>query len=561
MGPSPEGVQTNSRPGPPASNSRCVDVKLLVSSRGLEDPGGVLCRFAAQAADAPREGDDKGQAGGAGDAALRGLLAHPLPDDTLSDLASDIGSTDSLAPEEAVAKLQVQNQALWNKLRSLRNVQDENSDLKARLADLRGQLVAARKGKDGELHSAAQENKALKEKIRRLSSVCEDNVGAVKENSELRAQLEEMKFQVMMAKSESATRSDGKTDERSSTMEGLKTTNRELTARLQISRDNEQKVLKQLDDLRSALDKCKSELQETQWQLQEQEEQAAQCETLEAENSRLKAELEQLPTRHIRRSSLSRLSLDGSRSTTMDTVLSNLRQQNSDMQQKNKQLTEELDQLKLQLSQVESQKAKCQQALSDLKAELQSCQQDLQGAEEERDSLGAMVNELQQHLDESSGPETVRLKMTVSTLESDVSRLAADNEVLTTRLRALSASVDEDLAGVPLRSGDDEDSVLEYSSSEEECKSSVEKGVSQGTEEKLVDLSETMIAEMAEIACSGQSDKLGLSLSHAQYAGLLAAVQKAFEEVEAAKQSSILGGADKFTMLDRSLSKSLSMSS
>ena len=46
-----------------------------------------------------------------------------------------------MAPEEALARMQAQNQALWSKLRSLNRVQEENSDLKTRMAELKDQLV------------------------------------------------------------------------------------------------------------------------------------------------------------------------------------------------------------------------------------------------------------------------------------------------------------------------------------------------------------------------------------------------------------------------------------
>ena len=308
---------------------------------------------------------------------------------------------------------------------------------------------------------------------------------------------------------------------------------------------------------RSALDISKSEVESLNWKLEQHEQQVAQSEALETENLQLKAELEGASGRLCQ---FSHSDTDNGVGTGATDVMSHLRMQNSDLQRKSKELADEVERLKRDLALVSSQKLGIQNASSQLKAELQACQNQLLAMGEERDSMSAMVTELQQHLDESSVSEIVQLRLAVARLETDVARLAADNEVLTTQLRAVSANVDEDLSGMPSRSPEPSDRLLDSSDSEYNG-SPREKGVSQGTQsEKLIDLSEAMVAEMADIAYSGENQKLGITLSHVQYAGLIGAVQKAMKQVEEAKQNSILGGANSFSVLDSSLTRSLMIS-
>ena len=72
------------------------------------------------------------------------ILCSRSADDPLNDLASDLGSTELLSPEEAAAKMHTQNQALLTRLRSLTHVQAENARLKARIVELKKQSVSVR---------------------------------------------------------------------------------------------------------------------------------------------------------------------------------------------------------------------------------------------------------------------------------------------------------------------------------------------------------------------------------------------------------------------------------
>ena len=73
------------------------------------------------------------------------------------------------------------------------------------------------------------------------------------ENSELRAQVEELKFEVIMAKSDAASRPESASGDLASLVDSLKRSNQDFVSKMEIAKTNEQKLLKQLEDLRYAL--------------------------------------------------------------------------------------------------------------------------------------------------------------------------------------------------------------------------------------------------------------------------------------------------------------------
>lgn len=71
-----------------------------------------------------------------------GGFSEDLGSEVGTPIASGIGSLDNLPPEEAIAKLEAQNQALWTKLQAATRIQRDNTMLQAELVSAKNKLVS-----------------------------------------------------------------------------------------------------------------------------------------------------------------------------------------------------------------------------------------------------------------------------------------------------------------------------------------------------------------------------------------------------------------------------------
>eukprot|EP00210_Caulerpa_lentillifera_P004792 g4574.t1 len=176
------------------------------------------------------------------------------------------------------------------------------------------------------------------------------------------------------------------------------------------------------------------------------------------------------------------------------------------------------------------------QSLRSLSIKQKDLQRRLVEAEEERDHFKSVTVDLQQQVDVSSPETCVQLRALIQELETEISRLEQDNEDLYNQVQS---------GSVPMSHG----GLTEDGRSPSELQM-----ISKS--EELVDCSLDIMGEMANVA---SENELGISLSYVQYAGLLAAIQKAIKQFEEAKLSPDTT-TNTLEVLDRSLNSSLSIS-
>ncbi|GMH35805.1 hypothetical protein BSKO_03673 [Bryopsis sp. KO-2023] len=463
-------------------------------------------------------------------------------------LASELGSLDSLPPEEAVAKLEAQNQVLWAKVRASSKVQKENVELCAELDSARDELAIARTDAEDQIRRLEESGDALKGRLRELAKEAEDNAAVKKENSELLAEVEDLKFQVLMAKS--STSSDNEQKNYEDVVNELRKSNKKLVIQVKQAQSNEERLNKEVDELRSALKESQNKagpsgsdsvISDLQWKLEEYKAQSEECEILESENIRLRAKLEDLEKN----------------AETLKTQCSKAEALTERLKPKVDDLENEISCLESRLADLEQENDGLSRAKNTLAEELATCQRQCTESEEGRSYLTSVVEDLEKQLDACSPEQVVELRSLMRRMESDNSRLESDLEILSMQLRSreqgggsmsydMNSTIPEACEGVSYEgSVFSEQHDLGHTLHEERS-------------EQLVDLSEDIMTEMANVANVGDSLNLGISMSYVQYAGLLAAVQKAMKQLEEARLSSVTS-PDAFTLLDQTLSRSLSI--
>lgn len=191
-----------------------------------------------------------------------------------------------------------------------------------------------------------------------------------------------------------------------------------------------------------------------------------------------------------------------------------------------------------------------------MEEEMRKCSKELTEAGEAQSYLTSVVEDLQKQLDACSPDQVVYLRGMIQRLEADNSQLQADIEVLSMQLRGTS-SQSCNLGSKPA-AGDTFDEAS-YRDELEGTDYDEEGALVSGCErsEKLVDLSQDIVTEMANV---GSHAKVELVLSAVQYAGLLSVVQKAMKQMEGLKSRSD-SQQDTFALLDQTLSRSLSITS
>lgn len=189
--------------------------------------------------------------------------------------------------------------------------------------------------------------------------------------------------------------------------------------------------------------------------------------------------------------------------------------------------------------------------------EMRKCQKELAEAGEAQSYLTSVVEDLQNQLDACSPDQVVYLRGMVQRLEADNSQLNADIEVLSLQLRSTSSRSCNVESKPACTDTFDEASYKDELDGTEDYDD--EGGLISGCEisEKLVDLSEDIVTEMANV---GTHAKVELVMSAVQYAGLLSVVQKAMKQMESMKSRSD-SQQDTFALLDQTLSRSLSITS
>jgi len=176
------------------------------------------------------------------------------------------------------------------------------------------------------------------------------------------------------------------------------------------------------------------------------------------------------------------------------------------------------------------------QSLRSMSNKQKDLQRRLVEAEEEREHFKSVVVDLQQQVDVSSPEACSQLRALVQDLESEITRLEQENEELYLQGQSTEVPISQDF-----NKEDRSPSELRMVSKDEE----------------LMDCSLDIMGEMANAV---SENELGISLSYVQYAGLLAAIQKAIKQFEESKLSTG-SSSNALQVLDKSLSTTLSISS
>ena len=190
------------------------------------------------------------------------------------------------------------------------------------------------------------------------------------------------------------------------------------------------------------------------------------------------------------------------------------------------------------------------QSLRVMGAKHQDLQRRLAEAQDERDYLKSVMEDLQKQVDASSPEVSAQLRTTLQGMEMEIARLEEENDVLRSKI------CDQHQMDMDEMHASEETLFTKESLAFDVLNHKiVEEGASDVSEE-LVDYSLEIMGEMANAAADLE---VGISMSYVQYAGLLAAIQKAIKQLETSKDSFSESTAS-FRFLDKTLSKTLSIS-
>ena len=190
------------------------------------------------------------------------------------------------------------------------------------------------------------------------------------------------------------------------------------------------------------------------------------------------------------------------------------------------------------------------QSLRVMGAKHKDLQRRLAEAQDERDYLRSVMEDLQKQVDASSPEVSAQLRTTLQGMEMEIARLEDENDVLRSKICDQHPMDMEEMHASEETLFPKENLAFDVLNHR-----IVEEGASDVSEE-LVDYSLEIMGEMANAAADLE---VGISMSYVQYAGLLAAIQKAIKQLEASKDSFSESTAS-FRFLDKTLSKTLSIS-
>lgn len=175
--------------------------------------------------------------------------------------------------------------------------------------------------------------------------------------------------------------------------------------------------------------------------------------------------------------------------------------------------------------------------------------------QDERDYLKSVMEDLQKQVDASSPETTAHLRAMIQDMQKEIRDLSRENELLQFRIQNEPLAImeeesetfsEDDYQGGPrlrLRSAFAEFGGRKLQESHSEIS------------EELVDCSMDIMGELANATADVE---IGISMTYVQYAGLIAAIQKAVKQLEASKQSS--ESMQSFHLLEKTLSQTLSIS-